>query len=124
MTYNEQIKEFGEKLSLLLSVMINKKTELKFSGRNGNSIEYYIYVEGDKRESHYDCNKFSDDQAYPEWEHKTETHTPNRLFNFKGMVGNNDAYAAMFNITEETLNLYKFDENIISSMKSINKYNL
>lgn len=121
MTYNEECKEFGENLAMLVSAMINKKGSLRYSGQNSLKMEFYILLEGEKEELNQLCKDFQRDQGYADWHLPEKVH----LFEFTGLARNGDSeICAMFNVTNETIHHYMFDHNLIGSMKSINKYDL
>jgi hypothetical protein len=121
MTYNEKCRDFGKKLAILVSVMIKKKAYLKYSGNSGDSFEFYITVDlEDAKELETLCKKFSSEQGVPVWHNDSGK----LLFNFYGIADTGSSLAGIFGVSQLTLDNYKFDENLISSMKTVNKYNI
>lgn len=132
MTFNEQVDTFGKKLAMLISAVCCIKTDLLCSKyeeddvSREDQISFDILIDQSYLKSK-DISEQQLDQTLIRFAHEQgggEWNPTKQLFNYNFLSKMDGDYVAEVIISMSTLNLYQFDENLIKSKLSINKFNL
>lgn len=116
---HDELINFCNNLALLLGHSIGIKANFKYYDEHKDVV--FVYISFDENNKELIRSKCLDFEQNSE---EAEYLNGQKVFKINSFMMEGDNFITVFCIDRKTISWYKFDENLLSSIKGINRYNL